>query len=63
MTALLAVTGDAAEAGYDLVYGKATVDPETGANYFMEDPDGPHCYVVRKHEPSWYADRINAIVR
>ena len=63
MTALLAVTGDAAEAGYSLVRGKATVDPETGANWFAEDPNGPHCYVVRNYEPAWYADKINAIVR
>ncbi len=63
MTALLAVTGDAAEAGYSLVRGKATVDPETGANWFAEDPDGLHCYVVRNYEPAWYADKINAIVR
>ena len=62
MLALLAVTGDSAEAGYDEVRGYATVSAETGANYFSKDEEGPHSYVVKRHESSYYEDMINKIL-
>lgn len=59
MTALMAVIGDEAEAGYDMIRGKASVDPATGENYFEKDENGPHAYVIKKYEDSYYADAIN----
>lgn len=57
MTALLAVIGDAEKAGYDTVYGTASVDSETGRNYFTKG-DGMHCFVVKKYPDSFYRDEI-----
>ncbi len=59
MTALLAVIGDEAQAGYDVVCGKAFVDPATGENYFEEAADGPHAYVIKKFADAYYAEAIN----
>ena len=62
MTALMAVTGDEREAGYDLVTGTAWVDAETGQNYFEKNAGGLHGYVVKKHPDMWYADAIDAVI-
>ncbi len=62
MTALLAITGDPAAAGYSVVRGRARVDPATGVNNFTEDPDGPHRYVKKIRPDAWYADRINELL-
>ena len=62
MLALLAVTGDIQKAGYDEVRGYASVDPETGANYFSPVESGPHSYVVKSHENNYYEDLINSIL-
>lgn len=59
MTALLAVIGDEEQAGYDLVRGKASVDPATGENYFEPAEEGTHCYVIKKFEDAYYEDAIN----
>ena len=63
MLALLAVTGDETEAGYTTVSGYASVDPETGKNYFKKDPKGPHKYVVKARENDFYKQAINAYIR
>jgi hypothetical protein len=60
MLALLAVTGEPERAGYTCVYGKAAVDPRDGCNTFCCVSDGPHRYVVKKFEDTYYADAINA---
>ncbi len=62
LTALLAITGDEAAAGYGTVTGFARVDPVTGENRFAPDPNGPHRYVVPKHPDQWYADRLDALL-
>ena len=59
MTALLAVIGDEEKAGYDVVRGKARVDTETGQNNFTPG-EGLHCYVVKKHPDSSYAEQIRS---
>ena len=59
MTALMAVIGDEVQAGYDVVCGKASVDPATGENYFEPAEDGPHCYVIKKFEDAYYENAIN----
>lgn len=58
MTALMAVVGDEAEAGYKYVVGKAKVDEETGKNYFSETAGRLHRYVIKTKPDEWYADRI-----
>jgi len=62
MTALMAVIGDEAEAGYDFVQGTASVNPATGQNYFARSADGLHRYVIKKKPDEWYADAIDAII-
>lgn len=63
MTAELAVIGDEAAAGYDVVTGTARIDPETGANYFTPSVDGRHRYVVKKYPDEYYRDRIDELIR
>lgn len=59
MLALLALAGDERTAGYNVVRGMATVDPETGCNHFIEASGGLHCYVVKKHFDAYYQHAIN----
>lgn len=61
MLAVLALTNDNEKAGYDTVKGIATVNEE-GANFFLEDENGKHEYVVRKYEKSFYSDIINNLI-
>lgn len=60
MLVQLAAAGSPEKAGYSVVRGKASVDPETGRNRFREDPAGPHEYVVKIHPDSWYEDRLES---
>ena len=62
MTALLAVINDIEAAGYTAVYGKASVDPETGSNTFTEYENGPHCHVCKAKPDDYYSDIINSLV-
>lgn len=62
MTALFAVTDDAAKAGYRRVFGRATVDPKTGRNSFEAFAGGPHAYLVKEKEDRFYANRLNEIL-
>lgn len=63
MLVCMALNGDEEASGYDTVRGTASVDPETGANYFRKDPDGKHKYVVKKYPDSYYADIINGLLK
>ena len=60
MTALMAVIGDEENAGYSVVRGTARLDPETGKNYFTEDKNGLHKYVVMNYPCEYYSDMINS---
>lgn len=62
MLVQLALVGDEAEAGYDVVQGRASVDEESGCNYFEAGKDGLHGYAVRLQEPQFYAEQINEII-
>jgi len=44
---------------YDLVRGHASSNPSTGANVFLEAPDGPHAYVVKNHPDDEYAKAVD----
>jgi inosine-uridine nucleoside N-ribohydrolase len=59
MLVLLAMIGDEEEAGYKTVRGTAYVDRETGRNYFKEDENGPHKYVIPLFGASYYEEIIN----
>ncbi len=60
MTALMAVIGDEERAGYSAVTGKARLDAESGRNYFTEDKNGLHKYVVMKYPCEYYQKMINS---
>ncbi|MBQ6020238.1 MAG: hypothetical protein IJL26_08685 [Clostridia bacterium] len=57
MTALFAVVGDAAKAGYRRVRGAASVDPKTGKNSFTVREDGPHSYLVKEKKTGFIKNR------
>ncbi|MBR2590734.1 MAG: hypothetical protein IKE65_07410 [Clostridia bacterium] len=62
MAALLAVTGNAAAAGYSLVRGKAAVDPASGNNNFTPDESGSHAFLVKTMGDDFYKKRIDEIL-
>ncbi len=62
MLVLMAIIGDEEKAGYDVVRGKSSLEPDTGKNHFALDPNGPHQYVIKKFDDSYYADIINEII-
>jgi len=62
MTALLAVIGDEQKAGYTAVRGTLHVDIDSGANHFTPSENGPHAYVVKNFEDTYYSNAINEII-
>ena len=62
MLCLLAMTGDAEKAGYEMKRGYASVDSATGENSFVEDEEGPHAYVYKKYDDAFYQNRIDAMI-
>lgn len=62
MTALLAVIGDEARAGYRSVRGFATVSEDTGANYFLKHDGGNHVYLERLYSAEYYRDLVDEAV-
>ena len=63
MTVLLAISGDAGKEGYELIRGWNHVDPATGTNRFENDRSGLHSYVKMTRPASWYAERIDSLLR
>lgn len=59
----LALTGDEEEAGYAVTRGRASVDPESGRNYFVKDAKGIHKTVRKLREDAYYAKKIDEIIR
>lgn len=62
MLVMMALIGDEEKAGYVTVTGTASVDAETGANYFVKSADGKHKYVTKRYENKYYEDQINSII-
>ena len=58
----LALIGDEEQAGYGSMTGIASVDAETGANFFRPDPHDLHRYVIKKQEDAWYAGQIDHLL-
>ena len=63
MLVLMAMIGDEAAAGYDVVCGTASVDSETGANHFSPGKNGLHKYVIKNKENEYYKKLINQIIK
>ena len=49
-------------AGYRAVTGRARVDEETGCNFFEEDENGPHRYVIKVEPDSYYENAIDSMI-
>lgn len=62
MLVSMAIIGDEDQAGYNTVTGTAFVDPDTGADCFVESCDGLHRFVVKKYANAFYEDQINAVL-
>lgn len=62
MLTWMACAGDAPATGYRTVRGRGRVDPSTGENGWTDDPHGPHEYVVRLHDASWYATQLERLL-
>ncbi len=62
MLVLLSLIGDEEKAGYETVTGTASVDPETGKNYFVRDVSGKHKFVIKRHENHFYEEQINRLL-
>ena len=62
MLVLMALIGDEDRAGYRTVIGTASVDEQTGANYFEPNASGLHKFVVKKYENDYYEKQINNIL-
>ena len=61
MLVVLALIGDNERAGYKTVRGKATID-EMGRNYFEENENGPHEYVVKAYPDEYYINIIDSLI-
>ena len=58
----MSLIGDEEKAGYKTVTGAASVDPESGENYFVKDDFGKHRFVIKKHEDRFYKEQINRLL-
>ncbi|WP_214627923.1 nucleoside hydrolase [Paenibacillus agaridevorans] len=47
---------------WDIVRGRIIVDPESGANGWMDDPSGPHAYLVEKQAPASIAELLEELL-
>ena len=63
MLTLLALIGDEHLAGYSTVKGYASVDSNSGENYFEENVSGPHQYVVKNFDDTYYKSLIDEIIK
>ena len=62
MLVLMALIGDEETAGYRMVNGTASVDEQTGANYFKTNENGRHKFVIKNHENGYYEEQINNLL-
>lgn len=62
MLVLMALIGNEESAGYRTIIGHASVDPDTGANYFVPDPAGIHKYVIKNYQNAKYERQINSLL-
>lgn len=60
MLILLGFSGNPEIAGYECIYGIASVDGKNGMNHFQKNPQGRHRYVIKTREDKYYAEIINS---
>ena len=60
MLILLGISGNPEIAGYECVYGTASVNGKNGMNHFQKNPCGQHRYVIKTREDKYYAEIINS---
>ena len=48
------------DAGFRAVSGRASVDAETGENFFEVKPGGSHAYVIKTMPDAWYEKQVDA---
>lgn len=62
MTVVMALIGDETAAGYLTVRGTASLNGETGQNYFEKDENGRHCFVIKAKPDQYYKEQINGLI-
>jgi hypothetical protein len=62
MLVLMALIGDEEKAGYKTAVGTASVDAESGKNYFIRSDAGTHKFVIKKREDHFYEEQINRLL-
>ena len=62
MLTLLAITDDIEKAGYRAVWGKGSIETESGKNHFEVSEGGMHSFVVKIRENEFYESEINRII-
>ncbi len=62
MLVLMALIGDEEKAGYKTVTGTASVDAESGKNYFIRSDAGNHKFVIKQQENCFYEEQINRLL-
>ena len=62
MLVLMSLIGDEEKAGYKTVVGTASVDAESGKNYFVRSSTGKHKFVIKQRENGFYEERINRLL-
>lgn len=63
MLCLLALIGDEEKAGYKTVSGTASIQVNTGKNFFSESKDGLHKFVIKAKENNYYKNLINNLIK
>lgn len=63
MLILLAAAVSPEAAGYKCVYGRAAVDPESGYNSFVPMENGPHRFVVKLQDNSFYQQAVDSMLK
>ncbi len=63
MLCMLALVGDEEKAGYKAVCGKASINVDTGENFFEESENGLHKYVIKTKDNDYYKNLINNLIK
>ncbi len=63
MLAFAALTGNIEKAGFELIKGDITVNPESGENYFKKNGNALHGYLLKTKPDEYYKDTINELIK
>ena len=62
MLVIMSLIGDEEKAGYITVSGTASVDAESGRNYFIKNNTGKHKFVIKQRENCFYEEQIDRLL-